>query len=188
HGGDHLRREGGRLPRLHPAGRAGLHPEPEVVHPGPVRGYQVLSDERVPSRSRAMIELRRVTSEAFAPYGQVLGWSAADGQRLQVATEEHGGGPWMLATVRVDAHAVSYLARHPESSEPFPPLPGPAVLLLAAPEAPEDYAAFLLDAPVVINRGIWHGMCALSETAIVGIAENVEAGGSRRDLLRPLSV
>jgi ureidoglycolate hydrolase len=135
-----------------------------------------------------MIELRRVTPEAFAPYGQVLVWSAANGQRLQVATAEHGGAPWMLATFRVDAHEVSYLAQHPESIELFAPLTGTAVLLLAAPEAPEDYAAFLLDAPVVINRGIWHGMCALSETAIVGIAENVEAGGSRRDLPRPLRV
>ncbi len=135
-----------------------------------------------------MIELQRITPETFARYGQVLVWSATSGQRLQVATEESAGAPWLLATFRVDAHEVSYLAQHPDSIELFVPLSGTAVLLLALPEAPEDYAAFLLEVPVVINRGVWHGLSALSETAILGIAENVDAGGSRRTLAHPLRV
>jgi ureidoglycolate hydrolase len=135
-----------------------------------------------------MIALRRVTPASFARYGHVLVWSASDGKHLQVAAEEAGRAPWMLATFRVDAHEVSYLAQHPDSIELFAPLAGTAVLLVSTPEAPESYEAFLLDVPVVINRGVWHGMCALSETAVLGIAENVEAGGSRRDLDRPLRV
>jgi ureidoglycolate hydrolase len=146
-------------------------------------------DWRLSTRvGETMIELRRITPESFARYGQVLVWDAAQGQRLQVATEESAGAPWMLATFRVDAHEITYLAEHPDSIELFAPLSGVAVLLLALPEAPESYEAFLLDVPVVINRGVWHGMCALSEAAILGIAENVEAGGSRRYLDRPLRV
>ncbi len=134
-----------------------------------------------------MIELGRITPDSFAPYGRVLVWDPAQGQ-LQVAIEESAGAPWMLATFRVAAHEVTYLAMHPDSIELFAPLSGIAVLLLALPEAPESYAAFVLDVPVVINRGVWHGLCALSAAAILGIAENVEAGGSRRYLDQPLRV
>jgi ureidoglycolate hydrolase len=134
----------------------------------------------------SMIELQRITLASFARYGQVLAWDAAQGQQLQVAIEETAGAPWMLATFRVDAPAVTYLAQHPDSIELFAPVTGSALLLLALPDTPENAEAFLLDVPVVINRGVWHGMCALSEAAIVAIAENVEAGGSRRYLDRPL--
>lgn len=135
-----------------------------------------------------MIELKRITPESFAPYGQVLVWRADNGGRLQIAAEESGGAPWMLATFRVDAHEVTYLAEHPDTIELFAPITGTAVLLLALPEAPEAYDAFLLDVPIVINRRVWHGMCSLSEHAIVGIAENSDAGGSRRYLEAPLGV
>ncbi|MBI2941558.1 MAG: hypothetical protein HYY04_14080 [Chloroflexi bacterium] len=135
-----------------------------------------------------MRELKRITPESFARFGKVLTWDPTVGKRLQIAAEEHRGAPWMLATFRVDAHQITYLAEHPDSIELFWPVSGTGVILLATPEAPDDFEAFLLDVPIVINRGVWHGLCALSEEVILGIAEDVKAGGSRRDLDRPLRV
>ena len=46
--------------------------------------------------------------------------------------------------------------------------------------------AFLLDRPVCLNEGVWHDVFALSDTAVVKIAENLDVGSEFYDLPSPL--
>ena len=83
---------------------------------------------------------------------------------------------------------IELLANHPDTAELFAPLAGRCALAVA-PRGPFDEAAiqvFLLDRPVCVAAGVWHGSFALSETGTVLIAENLEVASEAAPLSRPI--
>ena len=93
-----------------------------------------------------------------------------------------------MAVQIVRGRELSQVGHHPHSKETFEPVTGVAVICVAPNDAPDDLAAFVLDRPVVVNAGVWHGLIALSREAIVKIAENRVMTGENRPLTRPLRV
>ena len=69
---------------------------------------------------------------------------------------------------------IKEVENHPTSKESFEPLKGITVLLVAEHENPENYRVFVLDKPVVLKKGIWHQVMALTPEAQVKITENLE--------------
>lgn len=125
----------------------------------------------------------RITPDATALYGTIVDWSAAlDESRsfhILVRSEQPTG--WRLAALKVGVHEATSLENHPTTWELFAPLASSAVLLLAPAGIfrEETVRAFLLDRPLCLKPGVWHGVVTLSEAATILIAENLEVSSER---------
>ena len=106
------------------------------------------------------LEIRPMTREAFAPYGEVLG------ERGSVEIDLDGGQPSVIAqTVEERAMNFDFLGRHKRTEQVFIPLGGTmsviAVALSGASDEnpdPQKMAAFLVDGTCAfkLHRGTWH--------------------------------
>jgi ureidoglycolate hydrolase len=132
------------------------------------------------------VELERITKEAFAPFGTVLELERKPGSpNFQIQLREPDS-PWRMALLRVPVHRIERIERHADSRESFEPVSGWCVLFVSVGGTPEDIRAFLLDRPVCLEKGIWHGILSLTEEAVCKITENLEVGLEYRQLGKPL--
>jgi ureidoglycolate hydrolase len=135
------------------------------------------------------LELQVITPERFAKYGDVLDWQTDYGDEgFHIVSRAEDPTGWRLAVLLVKHQEITRLERHPTSKESFEPVSGVSVLCLAPPEDPTDVEAFLLDKAVVLNKGVWHDVFALSEEALIKIAENLAVTGEFHDFDAPVKV
>jgi ureidoglycolate hydrolase len=120
------------------------------------------------------VAIRTLTREGFAPYGTLIEHDPARPEAFQVAVEETRPTAWRQAINKITARRVNKLSRHPNTKESFAPLAGTVVMLVARPDTPQDFEAFLLDKPVCLDPNVWHASFCLSDTALVTICENLE--------------
>lgn len=93
---------------------------------------------------------------------------------------------WQIGYLEQMGKVVKVLECHPNTPEVFIPLSGEAVLLLTV-DPEEKITAFKLDKPIVLNRGIWHGVISLSESSEILIVENPDVTSEFHELERMIS-
>ena len=107
---------------------------------------------------------------------------------------------WQIGHLVCTCKTLHRLERHPNTAEVFCPLGGEALLVVAGESIAgggnlkEDLSGhkskpvgFLLDRPIVFNRGVWHGVISLTEKSTMLIAENSDVVDEFRDLDCPLA-
>ena len=135
--------------------------------------------------------LEVITPQSFAPFGTVVDWDddlERSGQAFHILFRSEEPTGWRLAAQRVSARQVERLACHPNTAELFTPLAGRCAIALA-PKGPFDEAAvrvFVLNRPVCVAAGVWHGTFALSASGTILIAENLDVSSEAAALSRPL--
>lgn len=134
-----------------------------------------------------MCKLQSIHKESFVKYGEVVEFPEEEKGDFHVVMADPAE-PWRLAVFRYSNKEVSRLEAHPYSYESFEPLEGVTVLLVAPKETPADYEAFILDKPVCLNKGIWHQVLSLTDSAQVKITENYEVSSIFHDLEKAVSV
>ena len=132
------------------------------------------------------IMIETLSRDGFAPFGWILEHAEEDASAFQVVVEEPEPSGWRLAVSRVTARNVEKLARHPNTKESFTPVSGTVVFVVAAPDAPDEPRAFLLDRAVCIERNVWHASYALSHDAVVVISENLVVESEDHALTDPI--
>jgi ureidoglycolate hydrolase len=134
-----------------------------------------------------------LTQESFESFGRVL--EPLPGETPEVAEEdffnffvifkEFAEG-WQIGYLEQIGKVLKMLECHPTTPEVFIPLRGEAILLLAInPE--EEITAFKLDKPIVLTRGIWHGVISLSKKSEILIVENENVTDKFYSFREPLS-
>ncbi len=115
--------------------------------------------------------INNLTKKSFKKYG-IIG----EHHQLQTGYEplikEKSEG-WIWALLTFDNRTMGSLECHPNSFESFEPLSGTAILLVAPFKKPAELKAFLLDKPVILNKGVWHSILTLSQKTQVKIMENL---------------
>jgi ureidoglycolate hydrolase len=135
--------------------------------------------------------LQVITSEAFASFGTVVDWDAEleqTGHPFHILMRSEAPTGWRLAVQRIAARQIERMANHPDTAELFAPIAGRCALAVA-PRGPFHEAAvevFLLDQPVCVAAGVWHGTFALSEAGTLLIAENLEVSSEAVPLTQPI--
>lgn len=114
-----------------------------------------------------------ITQTTFTAYGKIIEFPEDDKSNFYI-TASDSETPWRLAVFRYENHEIKTIECHPTSMESFEPLSGISLLLVAAHDTPEDYHIFLLNKPVVLNKGVWHQTLALTDVAEVKITENID--------------
>ena len=107
------------------------------------------------------LDVQKMTPEAFAPYGQIIG------ARGQVELDLDGGKASFVAqTVEAREFQFSFLGRHQRTEQVFVPMGGTRSIIAVAPPCENDsaspnverMAAFLVDGSCAfkLHRGAWH--------------------------------
>ncbi|UXU75098.1 MULTISPECIES: ureidoglycolate lyase [unclassified Paracoccus (in: a-proteobacteria)] len=122
------------------------------------------------------IQIRPLTAEEFAPFGEVLTPRSAPSKMINagrcerhhaLATVERGGGEAIISIFRSEPVSLPYdctlLERHPLGSQAFMPLGPDPWLSIVAPDdngRPGQPIAFLVPAGTGVNlrANVWHGV------------------------------
>lgn len=122
------------------------------------------------------IKPKKIEENVFRKYGQIID---LDGRRkknkgnlFRIVTRERKSTGWRIAYLVVRDKQIDKLEQHPESMESFEPLKGNSILYVSNQKKPNNIEAFILDKPVVLRKGIWHGIVTKSRETHVKITEN----------------
>lgn len=134
-----------------------------------------------------------LTSDAFAPFGDVLSASGAPGRiinqgfcgryhdraRLDFGPEARAGLSIFKAVPRAFPYTLDMVERHPEGSQAFIPMSADPFLVIVAPDEggpPGRPRAFVTDGAQAINlhRGTWHGVLTpLHEPGLFAVVDRI---------------
>lgn len=134
-----------------------------------------------------MRPIEMITEESFGRFGRLIRFPDEDQTNFYIVADG-GEKPWRLAVYRYWNDTIRRIECHPDSMESFEPLDGTTILIAAEHETPEDYHAFLLDRPVILEKGVWHQTLTLTGESSVKITENADVYSVYYDLPAEVSV
>ncbi len=123
------------------------------------------------------MKIKKLTQKNIKPYGWIIDRSFikddGQGDKYDILLKERSGG-WRIGYLILRNKKIVKLESHPDSLETFEPVKGKAAIALASDKTPEKCEMFLLDRPVVLKKGIWHNVTAISKECEIKIFENAE--------------
>jgi ureidoglycolate hydrolase len=81
---------------------------------------------------------------------------------------------------------MTRLENHPNTAETFEPVKGRSAIALAPHARPDNFKVFLLDKPVVLKKGVWHNVAALTKRCEIKICEAITVREAYHELDRPI--
>ncbi|MBI5873457.1 MAG: hypothetical protein HZB36_04860 [Candidatus Omnitrophica bacterium] len=122
------------------------------------------------------IEVKKITAANFKRFGWLIEYpnrakSPKTINLFKIVVREPDAG-WRIAYLVVRDMFIDKLEQHPGSKESFEPVSGPGLIYCATKKDPAAIECFLLDRPVILKKGVWHGVIALSGEFDVKITEN----------------
>jgi ureidoglycolate hydrolase len=123
--------------------------------------------------------LKKLTEKNFRPFGHIIHHpnkvSRSKTKNLFcIVLKETKRVGWRIAYLIIRDKAIHILEQHPKSFESFEPVKGKVLLYLAKDKKPKNIEGFYLDRPVILRKGIWHGVVTLSRESEIKITENVK--------------
>jgi len=120
--------------------------------------------------------VQRITPRGFCAYGRVIGYPRRPregrGRNLFCVVLREPKAGWRIAYLVVRDTSIRRLEQHPGSFESFEPVQGRCLLFVALRKDPRAIRCFRLDRPVVLKKGLWHGIVTLDREADVKLTEN----------------
>ena len=121
----------------------------------------------------------KITPQNFKAYGKVIHYPGkqAKGSRRnlwRIVHREIAHVGWRVAYLVLRDKTIGRLECHPFSDETFEPVKGRALFFVARTKRLSDIRCFMLDRPIVLHKGIWHGLVTLSAETEIKITENVK--------------
>ena len=132
--------------------------------------------------------IKTITGESFGKYGYIIAHNHSGSEDNQTVLNEYTSTGWKMATLGIADKEFRSISLHPNSVESFEPLTGIALLLVSTSDNCDDYEIFLLDKPICLYRNIWHGVCALSEYAVVKLVENIDVVVEKKELPKAVKI
>ena len=120
-----------------------------------------------------------ITSQSFRRYGTVIDYPGKTGKGTKrnlwrIIHRAPNGNGWRVAYLVLRDKSIGRLECHPHSDETFEPINGRALLFVATDRRLRDVACFWLDTPVVVRKGIWHGLITHTRETEIKITENLK--------------
>lgn len=120
---------------------------------------------------------KKINSYNFRQYGWIIAHPRKDARTkkknlFHIVVKETGNRGWRIAYLIVRDKAIDRLERHPGTFESFEPVSGRSILYLAKEKNSKVITAFYLDRPVILKKGIWHGVVTLGQESEIKITEN----------------
>ncbi len=125
------------------------------------------------------MKIKRLTPKIFRPYGYIINYPNKHKKGHQknlfriVVTENKCIG-WRIAYLIVRDKHIHRLESHPDSFESFEPIHRNGLLFVAQKKNDPKIECFLLTKPVILKKGIWHGVISLSHEWELKLTENAK--------------
>jgi ureidoglycolate hydrolase len=121
------------------------------------------------------IKIDRITTASFKKYGCLIdlprkGQSKSKNLWRIIVRQPNLG--WRIAYLVVRDKKIMRLEQHPGSLESFEPVYGQGLLFVAVKKDSNSIKCFLLDKPIVLKKGVWHGIVSKTSECDVKITEN----------------
>ncbi len=125
------------------------------------------------------LKVNRLTHKSMKPYGFIIDARCVRdngrGNRFGILLKEKSDG-WRIGYLIVRDKKIGRIEYH-DTLETFEPVSGRSVIALARHKSPESLKLFLLDKPIVLKKGIWHEVAAVSKRCEIKICENIDVHG-----------
>ncbi|MDD3982475.1 MAG: hypothetical protein WC583_00365 [Candidatus Omnitrophota bacterium] len=120
---------------------------------------------------------KKITPASFRKYGKLIHYpdiQTKDKHKnlFRIVLSESRGHGWRIAYLVVRDRVIGDLERHPGTFETFEPVKGRVLLYVARDRDARKIDCFLLDRPIVLFKGVWHGVVSLDREAEIKITEN----------------
>ncbi len=121
--------------------------------------------------------VKEITRQSFKKYGVVIEYPNSDkkGKTRNLWRIVHRSASqkgWRIAYLILRDKSLGCLQCHSNTDETFEPIRGKAVLFLSDHKDFNYIEAFWLDKPIVVYKGIWHGVISVNEEVHMKIFEN----------------
>ena len=122
------------------------------------------------------IKPKKITSFNFRKFGWVIDLPDRNKKPkninlFRIVVRQSGPG-WRIAYLVVRDAFISKLEQHPDSLESFEPVSGRGLIYLTRKKDSRSIECFFLDRPVILKKGIWHGVLKTGGDFDVKITEN----------------
>ena len=123
--------------------------------------------------------IKKINPRNFNQYGWIIGYprKSSQGKKknlFRIVLKESRGFGWRIAYLVVRDKAINRLEQHAETFESFEPVKGGCLLYLASCKDLNKIDCFCLDKPVILKKGVWHGIVTLDGEAEIKITENAK--------------
>lgn len=81
---------------------------------------------------------------------------------------------WRVAYLVLRDKSIGRMECHRASDETFEPVKGQALFFVSHEKDLNNIRCFLLDRPIILNKGTWHGLISVSEETEIKITENAK--------------
>lgn len=120
-----------------------------------------------------------ITSKTFRPYGTVIEYPDKNKKGTvrnlwRIVHRAPNQNGWRTAYLVLRDRSIGRMECHPASDETFEPVRGAALFFVSQSKDINDIKCFRLDRPVVLFKGIWHGLVALGRETEIKITENLD--------------
>lgn len=123
--------------------------------------------------------IKNITPHNFRRYGTVIGYPNKKKKGTQrnlfrvVLTDAKAKG-WRIAYLIVRDKKIKRLENHPFSFESFEPVSGKTLLYVSLKKDFKCVECFYLNCPVILKKGVWHGVVTKTKEAEIKLAENAK--------------
>ena len=125
------------------------------------------------------MKIEIITAKNFRSFGRVIEYpnKHKKGRTRNlwriVVTDPNAKG-WRIAYLILRDKMLNRLERHPNTFESFDPMSGKSLFWAAPKNQPQKLRFFILDKPVILKKGVWHGLISLTNEAEIKITENAK--------------
>lgn len=128
------------------------------------------------SLRKRSLKVERITASNFKSFGTIIDYPAKSfcsktKNLFRIVIRQPRLG-WRIAYLVVRDKSICRLEQHPGSFESFEPVSGQGILFVSLRKNPHDIRSFLIDKPVILKKGLWHGIVTTGEECDVKIVEN----------------
>jgi len=122
--------------------------------------------------------IKKITAENFKKYGRIIEYSGKhpedkNANLFCIVLRENKKSGWRIAYLVLRDRIIGMLEQHPGSFESFEPVHGRCLIYLSGKRNAE-IECFYLDRPVILKKGIWHGVVTLTPESEIKITENAD--------------
>jgi len=122
---------------------------------------------------------RKITPQSFKPFGHIIHHPRKNSHSkkknlFHIVLEEKNNVGWRIAYLIVRDKTINTLEKHPGTFESFEPVSGKTLLYVAREKDSGQIHCFNLNKPVILEKGIWHGVVTLNGDSEIKITENAD--------------
>lgn len=119
-----------------------------------------------------------ITDKTFRSYGKLIDYPDKNKKGpvrnlWRIVHRAPNTNGWRTAYLILRDRSIGRMESHPMSDESFEPVKGTALFFVALTKDIHRIECFRLDRPVILFKGVWHGLVAEGNETEIKITENL---------------